>query len=399
MAEGPMSVGGQAILEGVMMRSPHSLAIAVRRPNGEIVVKEDAWHSVWERARWLRKPFLRGAVVLFESMHNGVKALSFSANEAARFVEDSDGNVRNPPARDQAAANSPDASGKPSAVLRVGSEPQVAEAEEPALSSWAIAGTIALSAVFGFGLFAALPHFVTWLAGVTLGNASLASGKDLGFQIVDGIVKIGFLVGYLALISRMKDIKRVFQYHGAEHKSIYCYEDGKALTVENARKYKTLHPRCGTSFLLVTVVVSILLFSAVFPFLPEVSSHTWLNQLAYVFIKIPLMFPVAGIAYEMTRLSARFPSNPIVRAFTWPGLMLQHITTREPDDDQLEIALVALQKTLWREECLAKDQQVAQARGHLAAVEARPAAAPEVFGTYGDFVTRLGGSLPASAST
>ncbi len=346
MAEGPMSVGGQAILEGVMMRSPHSLAIAVRRPNGEIVVKEDAWHSIWEKAKFLRKPFLRGAVVLFESMHNGVKALTFSANEAAKFAE-------------------PDADGNRQLV------------EESPASNIAIAGTIAMSALFGFGLFAALPHFVTWLAGVTLGSASLASGKDLGFQIVDGIIKIVFLVGYLAAISRLKEIQRVFQYHGAEHKSIYCYEDGKALTVENAKKYTTLHPRCGTSFLLITFVVSILLFSSIFPLLPTISETKWLNQMAYVFIKIPLMFPVAGIAYEMTRLSAKFPRNPIVRAFTWPGLMLQHITTREPDDDQLEIALVALQKTLWREQ-------------HLQSAPEQKSDEAEVFSTFGTFVDHIG---------
>ncbi len=315
MAEGPMSVGGQAILEGVMMRSPHSLAVAVRRPNGEIVVKEDRWVSIWERARVLRKPFLRGAVVLFESLHNGMKALTFSADQASRGLE---------------------------------GEPE-AGAEQAPLSDLAIFGTILVSIAFGFALFAALPHFLTWLAGNVLGNASLASGKDLGFQVVDGIIKIAVLVGYLALISRMPDIQRVFQYHGAEHKSIYCYEDGKPLTVENARGYTTLHPRCGTSFLLITVVVSILLFSAVFPLLPTISETKWLNQLAYVFIKLPLMFPVAGIAYEMTRLSARYPNNAIVRVFTWPGLKLQHITTREPDDTQLEIALVALQMTLRRE--------------------------------------------------
>lgn len=350
-----MSVGGQAILEGVMMRSPHSLAIAVRRQTGEIVVKEDAWHSIWEKAKFLRKPLLRGAVVLFESMHNGVKALTFSANEAAKFAEDADG--------------------KPIA------------AEESSASDWAIAGTILLSVAFGFGLFAALPHFITWLLGVTTGSASLASGKDLGFQVVDGVIKIAFLIGYLSLISRMKDIQRVFQYHGAEHKSIYCYEDGKELTVANARTYTTLHPRCGTSFLLITFVVSILLFSLVMPLLPTISEVKWLNQLAYVAIKMPLMFPVAGIAYEATRLSARFPRNPIVRAFTWPGLMLQHITTREPDDQQLEIALAALRMTLWREE------QV-QA-GHA---KERTDAEPAVYHDFGEFEVKLGHGVPIAVA-
>ncbi len=352
-----MSVGGQAILEGVMMRSPHSLAIALRRHTGEIVVKEDAWHSIWERAKFLRKPFLRGAVVLFESMHNGVKALTFSANEAAKFAEDENG------------------------------KPIVAE--ESKASEWAIVGTILASVAFGFTLFAALPHFLTWAMGVTTGSAGLASGKDFSFQVVDGLIKISFLIGYLALISRMKDIQRVFQYHGAEHKSIFCYEDGKELTVENARKYTTLHPRCGTSFLLITFVVSILLFSAVMPFLPEISSVKALNQLAYVCIKLPLMFPVAGIAYEATRLSAKFPNNPIVKAFTWPGLMLQHITTREPDDQQLEIALAALQMTLWRE---AHVQSGASQQGDQAETE------PVVYGDFGDFATRLGPVAPVQVA-
>lgn len=343
-----MNVGGQAILEGVMMRSPHSLAIAVRRPTGEIVVKEDAWVSIWEKAKVLRKPFLRGAVVLFESMHNGVKALSFSANEAARNDD--------------------------------GQEPT---AQEEKATGLAIGGAILASVAFGFGLFAALPHFLTWLAGHVLHNDALKSGKDLGFQVVDGVVKIAFLLGYLLFISRLKEIQRVFQYHGAEHKSIYCYENGQPLTVENARKFTRLHPRCGTSFLLVTFVVSVALFSAVFPMLPKFSSHAWVNQLAYVFIKIPLMFPVAGIAYEATRLSSRFPDNPLVKALTWPGLMLQHITTREPDDEQLEIALVALQKTLWREE-------------HRTAETG--ADEPEVFGSYGAFVDRLGPATGTAAA-
>jgi uncharacterized protein YqhQ len=321
MAEGPMSVGGQAILEGVMMRSPNSLAIAVRRASGEIVVKEDRWVSIWERARFLRKPFLRGAVVLFEAMHNGVKALSFSADQAARDQDP------------------------------VPASADAVPAAQTPLTGLAITGTIVVSVAFAFALFAALPHFITWLAGTLLGNASLASGKDLSFQVVDGIVKICVLVGYMALISKMPDIARVFQFHGAEHKSIFCYEEGKPLTVANAKTYITLHPRCGTSFLLITVVTSIVLFSAVFPFLPEVSSTKWLNQLAYVFVKLPLMFPVAGIAYEMTRLSAKFPNNPIVK-----------------------IALVALQMTLRREQALKSGAALAEQ------------AEPVVFADYAAFL-------------
>ena len=227
--------------EGVMMRSPHSFAMAVRRPNGEIVVKEDAWRSIWERARFLRRPFLRGAVVLFESMHNGMKALSFSANEAAKALEG------------QADGEAAGAGDKPAKQ-----------------SDWAIARTLALSAIVGFALFGALPHFLTWLAGHLLGNAAMASGKALGFQVVDGLVKMLFLLGYLWAISRMKDIQRVFQYHGAEHKSIYCYEAGQPLTVENARAFTRLHPRCGTTFVVMVALVSVVLFSLIGSLLPEI---------------------------------------------------------------------------------------------------------------------------------
>lgn len=352
MAEGPMSVGGQAILEGVMMRSPHSLAIAVRRPNGEIVVKEDRWVSIWDKARWLRKPFLRGAVVLFESMHNGMKALTFSADEASKYLEEQE-------VAEAAAKASVEPIGAGS-QLGSANPALPKEAAAGGMSQLAIVGTIAVSIAFGFALFAALPHFLTWAAGHLLGSEALISGKDLGFQIVDGIIKIGVLVGYMALISRMPDIQRVFQYHGAEHKSIFCYEKGLPLTVANARTFVTLHPRCGTSFLLITVVTSIVLFSLIFPLMPEISDKKWLNQLAYVFVKLPLMFPVAGIAYEMTRLSARFPTHPVVRGFTWPGLQLQYITTKEPDDSQLEIALVALQMTLRREVAIAAGRPLAE---------------------------------------
>lgn len=369
MAEGPMSVGGQAILEGVMMRSPHSLAIAVRRPNGEIVVKEDRWVSMWDKARWLRKPFLRGAVVLFESMHNGMKALTFSADEAAKYMEEQD--AAEAAAKAEVVAQVGGAvPGKPAAPAAAATE-----AASGGMSQLAIVGTIAVSIAFGFALFAALPHFLTWAAGHLLGSEALISGKDLGFQVVDGAIKIAVLVGYMALISRMPDIQRVFQYHGAEHKSIYCYEKGLPLTVANARSFTTLHPRCGTSFLLITVVTSIALFSLIFPLMPEISDKKWLNQLAYVFVKLPLMFPVAGIAYEMTRLSAKFPTNLIVRGFTWPGLQLQHITTKEPDDSQLEIALVALQMTLRRELAIAAGQPLPE--GEQSAV---------IFPCYDDFL-------------
>ena len=338
-------VGGQAVLEGVMMRSPKCLAIAVRKPSGEIVLKEDVWVSIWDKLKFLRKPFLRGGVVLFESLHNGIKALSFSARHA-------------------------------------GLEPvkQGEAAKEP--TSLAITGTIVFSLAIGIAMFVALPHFLTWLAGKGLGNEGLQGGQSVSFHLVDGLIKMSIFVGYLWAISRMKEIHRVFQYHGAEHKSIWTYEKGEDLTVENARKNTRLHPRCGTSFLIIVLMVSIFIFSTVFPFMPRFSETTWLNQLAYVFIKIPLMFPVAGLAYEATKLSGKYPKSPLVRVFTWPGLMLQKITTQEPDDAQLEIALAALRTTLWRERV-------------GAAVASRD---EETFADLGALVAALEGGVTAEAA-
>ena len=337
------NVGGQAVIEGVMMRSPRCLAVAVRRANGEIVIKEDRWVSVWEKLRFLRWPFFRGGVVFFEALHNGIKALSFSAAQAGLESEEGE------------------------------AEPSSGE-----MSKMAVTLTIAFSLVVGFAVFAALPHFVTWLTGLWLGSDALQSGTSVSFHLVDGAIKIAVFVAYLALISRMPDIRRVFQYHGAEHKSIYCYENGEDLTVENARRYTTFHPRCGTSFVLIVLLISIVMFSIVFPLLPVPTGSAVLNQVIYVFIKIPLMFPVAGVAYELVRMSGRHANHPLVRVLTWPGLMLQRITTKEPTDAQLEIALVALQKALWRERVGAAEK--------VATIDEEGL---EVYPSYADFATTV----------
>jgi uncharacterized protein YqhQ len=305
----PIDVGGQAVLEGVMMRSPRSFCIAVRRPSGEIVVKEDVWRSIWERVPWLRflrKPGFRGIIIFLEALVNGMQALSFSAKWA---YED--------------------------------------EKSEEKLSDAALAGTLILAFLLGLGLFVAVPHLLTWGLGEWTGGD--AEGKSLSFHLIDGAIKVAIFISYLWLISKMKDIRRVFQYHGAEHKAIYAYEMGDPLTVEAASRYTTLHPRCGTSFLLNVILISIVLFSLVFPFMPALSDSKLLNHVLLVFIKIPLMLPVAAMAYEVNRWASKRMENPVVRALVWPGLMMQKITTQEPSRDQLEIALTALRYSLWRE--------------------------------------------------
>jgi len=308
-----IKVGGQAVIEGVMMRSPKSLAISVRRAGGEIVVVERPWESLWERYKILRWPFLRGTVVLVESLINGMQALSFSVDQAAIGMEN-----------EEAKQN-----GKP------------APESEKGMPRWAMAGMIVFSLGLAFTIFKGVPHLLTTLLGL--------STDSVMFHVTDGVIKILMFIAYVWGISFMPDIRRVFQYHGAEHKSIYAYENGKDLTVENARQYTTLHPRCGTSFILIVLLSSILLFMAIFPFMPKFHENTWVNALIQIAIKLPLMFPVAGISYEFLRWSAKHTDNFLVRMLVAPGLWMQKITTREPDDQQLEVALTAMRKALWRE--------------------------------------------------
>ncbi|MFH1138563.1 MAG: DUF1385 domain-containing protein [Pseudomonadota bacterium] len=297
------NVGGQAVLEGVMMRSPKALAVAVRKPNGEVVVKESRWRGISDRVPLLKRPFFRGVVVLIEAMVNGIDALTFSANQALEGEN------------------------------------------QDALGPWALTGTIAFSLGLGVALFVILPHYLSLLLG-RLGP--IAFGVDsLAFHAADGVIKLAVFLAYIWGISLLKDIARVFEYHGAEHKSIYAYEDGRELTVENAREYSRLHPRCGTAFIIVVLMISILLFAVVFPLIAaRVQGGGWLVQLFFVGIKILLLFPIAGAAYELNRFAGRHMDWWLLKAAIMPGLWVQRITTKEPSDDQIEVALIALKKAL-----------------------------------------------------
>lgn len=314
-----MSVGGQAVIEGVMMRTPGSMAVAVRRADGTIEVRDDAWYSITQRVPLLKAPFLRGAVVLFESMHNGVSALTWSAERQEL---------------DDAADDAPD-------------DAEDADAA-PEAGSWAMTATIGLSLMFSFGLFVALPHILAIVGGQLLGIEAL-DGQSTLFHGVAGVLKLMIFLGYLWSISRLDDIHRVFQYHGAEHKAIYAWEAQQELNVDNARAHTRLHPRCGTSFLFIVVMTSILVFAVVFGSFELPIENRILKQLSLIGMKLPLLFPIAGIAFEFQRLSARFPNAFWVRPLIWPGLMLQKITTQEPTDDQLEVALASLKVALARE--------------------------------------------------
>jgi len=294
----------------VMMRSPHSFAVAVRTPDGAIVVRESPWESLWDRVKFFKWPLLRGSIVLLETLWNGISALNFSAQQSI-----------------------PPEEGK--------------SADEPPISKAAIAGTIATALAFGLLLFVALPHFLTWLLGKAAGPG--LEVKSVSFHLVDGLIKIVIFVLYIWLISFMNDIRRTFMYHGAEHKSIYAYEAGQPLVVDSAKGHSPEHPRCGTAFLLIVLLSSIFIFAVVFPFVPPLVESGWLNNLIYVLFKILLVFPIGGISYELLKLSGKYRDNTVVRGLAFPGMLMQKLTTREPTDDQIEVALVALRKSLWRE--------------------------------------------------
>ncbi len=297
-----ISVGGQAVIEGVMMRAPRSVAIAVRRPDGEIVVKKELVIPLSERFPIVKLPIVRGAVALFSSLIIGIKALNFSANEAM-----SDDEKEKEKKKD---------SGKEG-----GSE----------LSSWAMAGTMAIAFGFGICLFFLFPLYMTKLLTPVIGD------NNIVFNLVDGVIRVVVFLAYIWGISRMEDIQRVFQYHGAEHKSIFAFEAGVELTIENVRRYNRLHPRCGTSFLLIVMLVSIAVFSLIpklWPFYLKAGS------------RIILLPMIAGISYEFLKWSAKNDSHPLVKLVITPGLALQRLTTREPDDSQLEVAIRSMNEAL-----------------------------------------------------
>ncbi|MBN2493575.1 MAG: DUF1385 domain-containing protein [Deltaproteobacteria bacterium] len=343
-SEDPIKVGGQAVMEGVMMRSPNSFAVAVRRASGEIVLRESPWRPLLAGWKMLRWPFIRGSLVLLESLVNGISALNFSARIAMADLEKqaADGEAAGGEAGAQAGALDLDAARKDS-------------------SDFAIWATVIFALGLGIGLFIALPHMAVWLGSLLAGRELTV--EELSFHAIVGVVKLGVFIGYIALISLMKDVRRVFEFHGAEHQSIYTYEAGQPLTVEYARQHIPLHPRCGTTFLIMVILLSILVFALVFPLLiwllGEPTGITWLDHVIYVLIKLPLLFPIAGLAYEFQRFTSKYLDRWWARALAWPGMFIQRLTTRPPSDDQLEIALTSLRKTLWRERVGAADGEAA----------------------------------------
>lgn len=305
-----LTVGGQAVVEGVMMRTPTATSVAVRRPDRSVVVRVRAARRLAERYPLLAGPGLRGVAVLIETLSDGLSALNFAASQVL-----------------------PEASGRQA-------------------SASAIAMTLALSLGFGFLLFAVIPHAVTIMAGDLLGIASLAGGRAVAFHLVDGLVKVAVFLAFLFAVSQMKDIRRVFQYHGAEHQAVHAYEARLPLRPDNLSRFPPEHFRCGTSFVVMVIIVSIFVFAFVFPFMPEFSDHRWINQVAYVAIKAPLIPLIAAVSYELMRAASRIESRWLGALLAGPGLLIQRITTRPPDPDQQEVAIIALIAALQPERLL-----------------------------------------------
>lgn len=305
----PQAVGGQAVIEGVMMRARSTLAIAIRKSDGTITTEVRPWFTL-VRHPWLKKPFLRGFPVLMETMVNGIKALNYSAMQAADD-DDEDGGE---------------------------------------LTTWHLVLTMVLALGAALGLFVVLPHFLS----VGMEYMGWAGDVDsLSFHLWDGVIKMVIFVGYIFAISYIPDIRRVFQYHGAEHKVIWAWEEGGDLSPASSRFRSRLHPRCGTAFLLFVLAVSILLYTVLVPYLLTFYSpaHFFVKHLYIVGMKLFLMIPVSCIAYEMIKFAGKYSGNTVCRLMCWPGMMMQLLTTKEPDDSQIEVAIAALRCAVNAEEC------------------------------------------------
>ncbi len=289
----PIRVGGQAVIEGVMMRSPHAMAIAVRKPHGEIMIKKERL-TFFSETSWLNKiPLVRGILMLVSALSLGIRALHFSANQVLSEEE-----------------------------------------SQKEITPWAMSLTLILALGFGIFLFFLVPLFLT--KGLKWCFPILSSSGIL-FNVVDGLFRLAIFLLYIRIISLLKEIERVFQYHGAEHKSIFAYEAGEPLRVEQVKSFSCLHPRCGTNFLLIVMVVSILLFALIphqLPFEYKVASRV---------VFIPL---IAGLSYEIIRFADRKRNQRGMQFLIQPGLWLQKLTAREPTEPQIEVALAALQEVL-----------------------------------------------------
>jgi uncharacterized protein YqhQ len=307
-----MPVGGQAVIEGVMMRSPKRISTAIRRADGEIEINTKEYVSLIQRKKYLNLPIVRGAITLIEVMILGIKTLQWSADKAMEDLEEEDRKK-----------------GK-----------KVKEKKKAGMSTASAIFTISIALLIGIGMFFALPLYLT----TEIFNIEK---EALLFNLVSGGIRIIFFLLYVWGISFMKDVKRLFQYHGAEHKSIFAFEDKVFLSPANVQKYTTFHPRCGTSFIVIVMLISLIFFA----FLDTlIISYTGsISLVVRLLTHLPLIPIVGGISYEALKASAKHADSKIVHFLITPGLGLQRITTSQPDDNQVEVAIFALKAALGEE--------------------------------------------------
>jgi uncharacterized protein YqhQ len=283
------NIGGQAVIEGVMMKSPKGWSVAVRGPKGDISLKTE---RTKKHAAFLRLPFVRGVVALIQALSIGIRAIEFSGSVAYQ------------------------------------------EEDEKPISPWGFGLSIAAALVLAIGLFKFLP---LWVATAMSNSIGAVAGSSVLFNLIDGVVRVGIFLFYVFAIGLWKEMGRIYEYHGAEHKVIYAYEANEELTIENAKKYRPYHPRCGTSFLLIVMVISIIVFLAI----PQ--DWTFMEKLISRLMLIPA---IAGISYEVLRFSAKKKDDRFMGLLILPGLLLQRLTVREPDDSQIEVAVTAMKEVL-----------------------------------------------------
>jgi uncharacterized protein YqhQ len=335
-----LQYGGQAVIEGVMMRSPRYFAVACRKPDGGIVVQEEPVDkSIIGKLKWMNRPLLRGTLALIDAMALGLKALNFAANVQAQAIEEGS----------NTQVVKPSKNGTEHAVEHTAAEDQtpIAGIEQSTpkagsrINDMVIAGTMAISICFGVALFVALPTLLTQLVQGKAGIPQQANhAQQIQLNLIDGLIRITIFLGYIALISRLENIRRVFQFHGAEHKAINTLEAGEPLTVESCMRASRIHPRCGTSFIIVVLLAGILVHS-VFP-RPD-------HYLVRLSLHIALIPFVAGIGYEIIKLAGKYRNLAVTHILLAPGLWSQRLTTREPAAEHVEVALAALLAVLNKE--------------------------------------------------
>ncbi len=308
------SVGGSALIEGVMMRNSDKLAVSVRKSDGEIFTEVKTVIPITKKYKFLGLPFVRGGVSLIDSMIVGIKVLTESAEQVDIYDEEEE-----------------------ESKFEIWLKKRFGEN----YFSYMIYFSVFIALAFSIGLFILLPNFITGL----IPFEKATSGGSLLANAIEGLIKISLFLLYIYLVSKNKEIHRVFQYHGAEHKSIHAYENEEELTVENVKKHTTIHPRCGTTFMFVVIIISIILFAFT----------GWHNPLINMLLRLALLPIIAGISYEIFKLAAKSDIK-LVRLLSMPGLMLQKLTTQEPDDSMLEVAIASLNAVIQEAPVTEQDQ-------------------------------------------